>query len=191
MWDVNTDIDQLLDDYYTHFFGPAAVPMKQVGERIEAMLQATHDRITWQPFFIDWTPTYPPARVAALNEYLNQAEQLANTPEIKTRVRLYRILHNYMTANLNVYALKAQGKYAEALTELEKLPKLTTEAEAIQKGLLPPDPGWVLNDGPGVELSEERADDAGRPCRRPARRAVGDGIAGRAVQERSDEHRPV
>lgn len=150
MWDVNTDVDKLLDDYYTRFFGPAAAPMKQFCEEIEAMLQDTPDHISWHPHFIDWTPTYPPARVAALGKLLDQAEAKANTPELKTRVRLHRILHHYMTANLRVFALQHQGKYAQALTELEKLPGFVAEAEAIQKGLLPPDPQWVLNEGRGL-----------------------------------------
>jgi len=150
MWDVNTDMDKLLDDFYTNFFGPAAAPMKQFCEEIEAMLQATPDHMTWHPHYTDWTPTYPPARVAALRKLLDQAEALANTPELKTRIRMYRILHSYMTADLNVFALEHQGKYAAALVELEKLPKLITEAEGIQKGLLPPDPGWVLNEGNGL-----------------------------------------
>jgi hypothetical protein len=149
MWDVNTDVEKLLDDFYANFFGPAAVPMKAFCEEIETMLQATPDRITWQPHFVDWTPTYPPARVAALGKLLEQAEAKANTPELKTRIGLYRILHRYMTANLNVYALKAQGKYAQALVELEKLPELIAQAEGIQKGLLPPDPKWVLDRGSG------------------------------------------
>jgi len=149
MWDVNTDIEKLLDDFYTNFFGPASAPMKQFCEEIEAMLQATTDRITWQPLYVDWTPTYPPAQVAALGKLLDQAEAKANTPELRQRIRLYRILHGYMTADLNVYALEHQGKYAAALVELDKMPKLIAEAEGIQKGLLPPDPGWVLNEGRG------------------------------------------
>jgi hypothetical protein len=150
MWDVNTNIDKLLDDFYTHFFGPASAPMKQFCEEIEAMLQATPDHTAWQPHFIDWTAMYPPARVAALGKLLDQAEAKADTPEIKGRIKLYRILHQYMTAYLNVYALEHQGKYTEALIELDKLSKLTGEAQAMQKGLLPPDPDWVLNEGRGL-----------------------------------------
>ena len=165
MWDVNTNVDRLLDDYYANFFGPTAAPMKQFCEEIEAMLQATPDNITWHPFYVDWTPTYPPARVAALGKLLDQAEAQANAPVLKTRLRMFRVLHNYMTAYLNIYALKARGRYAQALVELDKLPKLIGEAEGIQKGMLPPDPGWVLNEGRGfnslknyLTLLADRAD---------------------------------
>ncbi len=30
MWDVDTDVDALLNDYYTKFFGPAAKPMQNL-----------------------------------------------------------------------------------------------------------------------------------------------------------------
>jgi len=86
MWNVNANVDALLDDFYTNFFGPAAAPMKQFCEGIEGMLQATPDHMTWQPLYLDWSATYPPDRVAALGKYLDQAEKLANTPELKTRI---------------------------------------------------------------------------------------------------------
>jgi|GEM_PF-574323 len=150
MWDVNADVDALLDDYCRNFFGPAAAPIKQFHTEIEKMLQATPDHHWWRSNYIDWTPTYPPARVAALGKLLDQAEAKADTPEIARRLQLYRLLHDYMTAYLNVFTLKGQGKYAEAQREAEKLPKLIAAAEAMQRGLLPPDPGWVLNEGDGL-----------------------------------------
>jgi len=165
MWDVNTDIDALLDDYTRNFFGPAAAPMKRFHEEIEKMLQATPDHHPYRTGYVDWSPTYPPARVAALGKLLDQAEAKANTPEIKERIALYRLLHDYMTAYLNIFTLKGQGKYAEAQRELAKLPPLIQAAEKIQPGLLPPDPEWVLNEGRGfnslrdhLKLQVERTD---------------------------------
>jgi len=165
LWDVNTNVDALLDDYYRSFFGPAAGPMKQFGTEIESMLQATPDHLLWRAGYVDWTPTYPPARVAALAKLLDQAEAKANTPEIKGRIALYRLLYDYMTAYLNVFTLKGQGKYAKAQQELAKLPPLIAEAEKMQRGLLPVDPGWVLSEGNGfnslqnyLALQVERTD---------------------------------
>jgi len=139
MWDVNANPEALLDDFYKRFFGEAATPMKQVGESIEAMLQASPDHFAWHPINMDWTPTYPPAKVAELEPLLGQAEKLASTPELKQRVRLYRVLHNYMTDYLRVYTLQHEGKYTEALAVLDTLPKTLEEADSIHKGMLPPD----------------------------------------------------
>lgn len=150
MWDVNLDVDKLLDDYYSHFFGSAAAPMKTFTDEIQTMLQATNERISWQPLLVDWTLVYPMERLSALGKVLDKAEALADTPEVKTRVRLHRILWNYMMTYQRMYACEHDGKYAEALVELEKLPGFIAEAQAIQPGLLPPDPGWVLNENNGL-----------------------------------------
>lgn len=147
MWDVNANPDALLKDFYTRFFGPAAAPMEQFCEGIESMLQSTPDNFAWHPLSVDWTSTYPPEKVAALGKHLDRAEALAGTPQLKKRLRLYRILHDYMSTNLRTYALENQGKYAEALAESDKLPALIAAAQAIQPGLLPPDPKWVLDRG--------------------------------------------
>jgi hypothetical protein len=98
MWDVNANPDTILDDFYTHFFGPAAAPMKQFCESIEAMLQATPANIAYQPILADWSVTFPSDKIAALGVSLDQADKLATTPEVKHRLALFRILHNYMTA---------------------------------------------------------------------------------------------
>jgi len=150
MWDVNANVDALLDDYYTRFFGPAAAPMKRFTEEIMAMLQQTPDRISWQPLLIDWTLVYPPERLAPLGKLLDQADALATTPELKTRIRLHRILLNYMQTYNRMSALECAGQYAGALAELEKLAGFVEQAQAIQPGLLPPNPQWVINDGNGV-----------------------------------------
>jgi hypothetical protein len=103
--------------------------------------------VAWHPFNLDWTPTYPPDKVAALGPLLDRAEKLADTPAIRQRVRMYRILHNYMTAYDRVFTLQHEGKYGEALATLDTLPGIIADAQAIQPGLLPPDPQWVLNEG--------------------------------------------
>ena len=60
---------------------------------------------------------------------------------------MYWIMHGYMTAYLRAYTLQHEGKYREALTLVDTLPKALAEAQTIQKGLLPPDPDWVLKEG--------------------------------------------
>ena len=149
MWDVNADPDVLLADFYKHFFGSAAAPMQQFCESIETMLQSSPDNIAYVPFLLDWSATYPSDKIAALGPLLNQAEKLADSPEVKRRLALYRILHNYMTSYSRVHTLQHEGKYSEALALLETLPKTIADAQAIQPGLLPPDVKWILDDGLG------------------------------------------
>ncbi len=156
MWDAESDPDAVLEDFYQRFFGPAAEPMKAFCEAVEAMLLESPDHLTWQPIAVDWTPTYPPERVAALAPLLDRAESLADTPEVKQRLQLYRILHAYMTDYLRVCSLEREGRYGEALAELDRLPPLIEAAQAIQPGLLPPDPKWVLAESSGIAYLKTR-----------------------------------
>ncbi len=41
MWDVNTDVDALLDDFYAKFFGPAEEPMRDYLEGLESAFRDT------------------------------------------------------------------------------------------------------------------------------------------------------
>ena len=150
MWDVDTDVDALLDDYYRSFFGPAAGPMRRFGTEIESMLQATPDHLAWRSDYADWSPTFPPARVAALGKLLDKAEALADGPEVARRISLYRILHTYMTTLLHIFELKHHGQYAQALKQCDMLAALVEEAQTLQPGLMPDDPGWVLDRGSGL-----------------------------------------
>ena len=150
MWDVDSDVDALLEDFYARFFGPAAGPMKEFIEQVEAMLGASSGRMTWTSLSLDWSAIYPPQKVAALGGLLDRAEGLADTPELKRRLSLYRILHGYMTTYLNVYSLYHAGRFAEARAEIEKLPPFIDAAQQVQPGLLPPLPDWVLAGKDGI-----------------------------------------
>ena len=149
MWNVESDVDALLDDFYTRFFGRAAGPMKQFIEQVEAMLVSSPDHMTWTPLSMDWSAIYPPAQVAALGPLLAQAEELADTPELKARISLYRTLHGYMTTYLRVYSLYHAGQFEAARAEVEKLPAFIAAAQEVQPGLLPAFPGWVVKRGSG------------------------------------------
>ena len=150
MWDLESDVDALLEDFYARFFGPAAAPMKQFIEGIEGMLATTASHMTWTPMSVDWSAIYPPDKVAALGKHLDDAEQLADAAELSRRLSAYRILHDYMTSYLKVYSLHQAGRFEEACEEIEKLPKCIDAAQQIQPGLLPPFPGWVLERGSAI-----------------------------------------
>ena len=136
MWDVDADVDALLRDFYSSFFGPAAAPMQRFIEGIHGMMAASKDHVTFSHTYFDWSLIYPPEKVKALGESLDRADELADTEMRRQRVRAYRALHDYMVTYLNVQDLRAAGRYEEALAELEKLSQPLRVAEEIQTGLL-------------------------------------------------------
>ena len=143
MWDVEADVDALLDDFHKRFFGPAEAPMRAFFDEIEGLLADSPEHVPWTSRLGDWTRIYPPERTLALGARLDRAEALADTPPVRRRVAAYRALHDYMTTHHAMVARVHEGRYREALEQLEGLSRPVEAAEAIQPGLLPPEPQWV------------------------------------------------
>jgi hypothetical protein len=53
LWNPNQDADALLDEYYTHFFGAAAEPMRRFYEQAEALRNAREGQAEWIKFYED------------------------------------------------------------------------------------------------------------------------------------------
>jgi len=146
MWDVDADVDALKADFYEKFFGPASQPMGGYIDSIETMIAESPDRISWTNTEMDWTLVLPRDQVAALGAKLDAAEKAATAEPYKTRIAAYRALHDYMLAWHKTWALHTAGDYAAARASVEERVGPVERVEAIQPGLLPPDPGWVLNE---------------------------------------------
>ena len=48
LWDPNTDIDALLEDYYTSFYGPAAATMKELFQTAERVWSSRDHGLKWE-----------------------------------------------------------------------------------------------------------------------------------------------
>jgi hypothetical protein len=53
LWDPYQDAEALLDEYYTHFFGAAAEPMRSFYEQAEAHRNANEGRANWIKLYLD------------------------------------------------------------------------------------------------------------------------------------------
>ena len=150
MWDVNADVDALLDDYYEKFFAEAAAPMRKFHEAIDRMRDDSLDGMTWTGAMLDWTQIYPVQETIALGKYLDAAERLAESDQVKLHLSAYRVLHDYMLEYNAVFEHLRAGDIAAAIESSEELPKILDRAEAIQPGLLPNLPAWVNSSGNGM-----------------------------------------
>ncbi len=150
MWNMDTDPDATLVDFAEKFFASASEPMKEYLRAVETMLRDTPDSMAWHPLCLDWTPTYPPGKMAALSSLLDAAAKHASDDVVAKRVRAFRIAHEYALAYLDAHALAKKGAFQEALEKTGLLTALIHDAQEIQPGLMPPDPGWVRNEGSGL-----------------------------------------
>jgi hypothetical protein len=73
-WDPRQDVDALLKDYYTRFYGKAAEPMRRYWERWEQAMIATAAEGDGG---YEWLRMFTPALVAECGRYLAEAEALA------------------------------------------------------------------------------------------------------------------
>ncbi|MCE9591732.1 MAG: DUF4838 domain-containing protein [Planctomycetes bacterium] len=151
MWDADADVEALLADFYTRFFGPAAGAMKRFIEGIEAMPAVSHAHMTWTGQLGDWMPIFPSEPTRGLAKHLDAAERAAGDQEpFRTRIRAYRAVHQYMFLWQELVAAERAGEYRGALALLDRLNEPIKVVQAIQPGLFPPDPQWVVNEKRGT-----------------------------------------
>lgn len=119
MWNPNLDVEALLDDYFTSFYGPAAVPMRAHFDRLE---QAFAEADYFAGGIYDFSHILTPAVLQELELSLSQAEALAaGHTAYEARVHTTRIGFDYgVTFMEAVDAFKgfdfvqAQEKYDDA-----------------------------------------------------------------------------
>lgn len=84
-WNPDLDVDQLLDDYFTRFYGTAAAPMRRYWQRWEDAMVATaafgHGGYAWLRMFT-------PELVSECDRILQEAEGLAAKDREKVRERV-------------------------------------------------------------------------------------------------------
>lgn len=89
LWDPFLDVEVLLEDFYEHYYGPAAEPMKRFFERCEQIWLAQPGPASWIKHYACTTQLelFPPDVCRELRGYLADAEALAQTREHWQRVR--------------------------------------------------------------------------------------------------------
>jgi len=91
--DVNQNVDEILDEYYRLFYGPAAKPMKAFFEMIENIYtQKGSYAGPVKPGGLDaavsWIRLCPPKRLKKLGTFIAEAKKLAIREPYKSRVEL-------------------------------------------------------------------------------------------------------
>ena len=92
LWDIDTDVDQYIDDFCTIVYGPAAVPVKQYFTALEeAISNSTNAHVNYADFSI-FTPTI----LANLHSYLDSADALvAGNTILEARIARLRLSAYY------------------------------------------------------------------------------------------------
>jgi len=117
MWNVDTDVDALLNEFYAKFYGPASAPMKTYYEALDAAFRDT-------PFCSGggyvYFPIFTPERRAALRLMLDQAARLAGGQDtlFAQRVQAVRQGFDRMEMFLDMIAARNDFNFAAAHAKL-------------------------------------------------------------------------
>ena len=110
MWDPSADVDAILDEYYTKFFGPAAGPVRQFHEEMEKAWAengfVSKDQWDYQQV---WRKTYPPEFVDRMMGLLKEAVKLAGDRE-PYAWRAKKLLAGYEPFERNAQLFKGLDK---------------------------------------------------------------------------------
>jgi hypothetical protein len=116
--DPTLDVDAMLDEFFTRYYGPAAEPMKRIYLRIEEIYSSTAnypDRIRkkasedHQDEEMAWKYLGTEQRMAELGKLMDEATRLAGDGVEKQRVAMFRKeIWDYMVEGRRMYLAKQQ-----------------------------------------------------------------------------------
>ena len=137
MWDVHTDVDALLAEFYRKFFGPAEKPMGSYLESLDTWFRDT-ECFTGGSYCMP--KVFTPERMARCREWLDAAAaKTAGNPVFRARVRMFRLNHDRLEAFLEMLEARNRFDFAAARGALDRLYALTDTM--LNYRLYPSNPG--------------------------------------------------
>ncbi|MHC4401872.1 MAG: DUF4838 domain-containing protein [Planctomycetota bacterium] len=93
-WDIDLDVDRILEDFYEKFYAEAADPMRRFWQTVEGAFAGYEECLS--PFGRNWTTLvapdiFTPQVLAALEDAVRQAEKDARSEIVQRRVQLTRV----------------------------------------------------------------------------------------------------
>ncbi|NOZ21969.1 MAG: DUF4838 domain-containing protein [Planctomycetes bacterium] len=93
LWNADADVDKLLDDFYTKFYGAASAPMKKYYERLEKA--AIDSGLHFSPPYYRFPEVFTGECLKDCQQYLDEAKPLADTDKIRQRIAIVQTSLDY------------------------------------------------------------------------------------------------
>src|SRR5690606_7861021 len=123
-WDVKTDVDALLDDFFARWFGPAGEPMKAYYAALEESFanapQHGHEDVILPAIYTD-------ALMARLDGSIRAAEAAAVTETEKAHMRIERLISDHLRAYVALEKAKRAGDFATAAEHAGRMGEMQAE----------------------------------------------------------------
>lgn len=158
LWDADQDMGALLNDYYTHFFGKAAEPMRRYFELCERQWAGQPGEARWFKYFFryDQLELFTPEVCRKARALLDEAAARADTDLTRRRVQLTSEGFHYTELYSRVFhegarlaeatvkdvpslekTLAAMADYAAVPAALERHRREVMDANPLHKPVIP------------------------------------------------------
>jgi len=157
-WNADADVDAILDDFFAKWYGRAAGPMKAFEIALDEVITRVpihghEDRVMPE--------IYTPELLDRLKQLVAEAEQLADTDRDKLHVRAERLIYEHLVAYMDMAAAEANGDFAKAVAQADKMLSLRGQLHAINPFFIWPDEKgyhtgvwyWTITDRKGYYQS--------------------------------------
>jgi hypothetical protein len=135
MWNAEADVDSLLRDFYSKFFGPAAQPMREYLDRMDAALREG-DFHTGSSF--NMPDFYSPEVMTAAKADLTAAAELTGDTVYGRRVAMFRTTYDFLTAFLDMLSHRNAFRFLEAKESLDRMRAILSRASSHEPPILHP-----------------------------------------------------
>ncbi len=138
-WNANADADAILEDFYAHWYGKAAAPMRAYYDALEDAIEKTsmhghEDRILPE--------VYTPELLATLQKHVAAAERAADSERARLHVRADRLITDHLAAYMAMAAADAAGDWAGAAQAASRMLEIRKDLHAINPFFI-----WSDEDG--------------------------------------------
>lgn len=135
-WNANANVEEILSDFYTQWYGAAARPSRAFWDDLEETMESTpvqghEDRV--MPFI------YTPELLHKLETHLTSAEKLAATPREKMHVQVDRLIFEHLRDYMQMNDAELSGDFATAATAAGHMMELRQKLHDINSFWILPD----------------------------------------------------
>lgn len=144
VWNANRSVDEILNDFYHEFYGPAEKPMREYWETWESAMekQKCGDG--------NWVAMFTPHLLKKAGKLLDEAEKLAgNNDNIQRRLALHRIGYRFTDAYARMLRYGNEGKLNQAVASGEEAVRIIESSQGSE-----PEAFWIrlASDQTGLQM---------------------------------------
>lgn len=133
-WDVETDVDAVLDDFFEKWFGKAASPMKAYYDALENAFEKApqhgHEDVILRA-------TYTESLMSKLDSLIHRGEAAAKSEDEKAHLRIERVIYDHLCEFVAMEKAKRMCNFAKAANHADRMAELQSEMNKIS-----PFMGW-------------------------------------------------